>query len=202
MRGIGEIIVTTKLLKAFLCSLVFGCVSLSVIVPSVLEQSGSVFVKYNSYDAVPYLDGIDEDNVIASTIDSGIAIDTYYGTITAYGPDCVGCSGITASGYKVAEKVGGVITATTTTYTDETYGELRILASANSFPFGTVMRITGDRIDGSIMGIVLDRGGAMNNAWGDGEVLIDLLFATEHSNEVYEFGRQKNVKFEVLRYGR
>ena len=98
--------------------------------------------------------------------------------------------------------VGGVITSTTTTYTDETFGELRVLASANSFPFGTVMRITGDRIDGSIMGIVLDRGGAMNNAWGDGEVLIDLLFATEHSSEVYEFGRQKNVKFEVLRYGR
>ena len=64
------------------------------------------------------------------------------------------------------------------------------------------MRISGERIDGYIMGIVLDRGGAMNNAWGEGEVLIDLLFATEHSSEVYEFGRQKNVKFEVLRYGR
>ena len=31
--------------------------------------------------------------------------------------------------------------------------------------------------------------------------LIDLLFSTEKSQAVYDFGRQRNVKFEVLRYG-
>ena len=40
----------------------------------------------------------------------------------------------------------------------------------------------------------------MNNAWADGKILIDLLFSTEKSYEVYDFGRQ-NVTFEVLRYG-
>lgn len=194
--------VASKLLKLFVGTLIFGCTALCVFVPSMFENSHSVLIKHNSYNSIPYIGEDVEENLIAGNFNDEIALDTYYGTITAYGPDCVGCSGITASGYKVAENVGGVITSTTTTYNDSTYGDLRVLASANAFPFGTVMRISGDRIDGYIMGIVLDRGGAMNNAWGDGEVLIDLLFATEHSSEVYEFGRQKNVKFEVLRYGR
>lgn len=194
--------VTTKLLKAFVGALIFGCTSLCVFVTPDMEDANSILSVNSSYDFVQYTIEEQKNEVAINDLVNVNVLDTYYGTITAYGPDCMGCSGITASGYRVAENVGGVITSTTTTYTDETFGELRILASANSFSFGTVMRITGDRIDGSIMGIVLDRGGAMNNAWGDGEVLIDLLFPTEKSNEVYEFGRQKNVKFEVLRYGR
>ena len=194
--------IASKLLKLFVGTLVFGCTALCVFIPSLFENSESILLKHNSYNSIPYLGEVSEENLVAGNFNDSVAIDTYYGTITAYGPDCAGCSGITASGYKVAENNGGVITSITTTYTDEEYGELRILASSNVFPFGTVMRISGERIDGYIMGIVLDRGGAMNNAWGDGEVLIDLLFATEKSSEVYEFGRQKNVKFEVLRYGR
>ena len=196
--------VTTKFLKFFVGALVFGCTALCVFIKPDFENSGSILNLNTSYNIIPY--SFEEVNEIAIDTsyeyDDLSVIDTFKGTITAYGPDCVGCSGITASGYVVAENVNGVITSTTTTYIDETFGELRVLASANSFPFGTVMRISGDRIDGYIMGIILDRGGAMNNAWSEGEVLIDLLFATENSSEVYEFGRQKNVKFEVLRYGR
>ena len=187
----------TKMLKIIISVLVVVCLFLCVFISSDFEDLNSIMSVNSMYNVVPY---VEEDNIgLLNDVD---VLDTFIGTITAYGPDCVGCSGITASGYKVAENIGGVIKSITTTYNDETFGELRVLASANTFPFGTIMRITGDRIDGQIMGIVLDRGGAMNNAWGDGEVLIDLLFATEKSNEVYEFGRQKNVKFEVLRYGR
>ena len=187
----------TKMLKIVISILVVVCLFLCVFISSDFEDLNSIMSVNSMYNIVPY---VEEDDI--GLINDVDVLDTFIGTITAYGPDCVGCSGITASGYKVAENIGGVIKSTTTTYTDATFGELRVLASANSFPFGTVMRITGDRIDGYIMGIVLDRGGAMNNAWGDGEVLIDLLFATEKSSEVYEFGRQKNVKFEILRYGR
>ena len=42
----------------------------------------------------------------------------------------------------------------------------------------------------------------MRNAWANGEVLMDLLFESESNKEVYEFGRQKEVTFEILRYGR
>ena len=187
----------TKMLKIIISVLVVVCLFLCVFISSDFEDLNSIMSVNSMYNVVPY---VEEDNIgLLNDVD---VLDTFIGTITAYGPDCVGCSGITASGYKVAENIGGVIKSITTTYNDETFGELRVLASANTFPFGTIMRITGDRIDGQIMGIVLDRGGAMNNAWGDGEVLIDLLFATENSSEVYEFGRQKNVKFEILRYGR
>ena len=194
--------ITTKILKFFVGILIFGCTALSVFITPNSEKTNSILSVYNTYNLVPYLSYSFEEEPVIDNFSDFTVLNTYYGTITAYGPDCVGCSGITASGYRVAEKVNGVITSTTTTYNDETFGELRVLASANSIPFGTVIRISGDRIDGYILGIVLDRGGAMNNAWGDGEMLIDLLFATEHSSEVYEFGRQKNVKFEVLRYGR
>lgn len=194
--------ITSNFLKLFIGTLIFGCVALGIFVTPNFEKTDSVMSSEYSYNLIPYINNKNQENFVASNISNHSILDTYYGTITAYGPDCAGCSGITASGYKVAENINGVITSTTITYIDETFGELRILASANSFPFGTVMRISGDRIDEYIMGIVLDRGGAMNNAWGDGEVLIDLLFATEKSSEVYEFGRQKNVKFEVLRYGR
>ena len=126
----------------------------------------------------------------------------FTGTITGYGPDCVGCSGVTASGHNVYEYVNGVRTQSNITYFDSEFGEVRILAAANSkFPFGSIIRITGDRIDGSITGIVLDTGGAMISAWNRGEILMDLLFASERDNAVYEFGRQ-NVTYEVLRYGR
>lgn len=198
--------VTTKFLKFFIGTLIFGSSILCVFVTPGFEESNSILSMNSSYNFVPYL--ISEQNEVAivneyNYDDSSVnVIDTFVGTVTAYGPDCVGCSGITASGYKVAENVGGIITSTTTTYNDETFGELRVLAAAtNKFPFGTVIRMSGERIDGYITGIVLDRGGAMNNAWAEGEILIDLLFATEKSAEVYEFGRQRNVTFEVLRYG-
>ena len=130
-------------------------------------------------------------------------IDTFVGTVTAYGPDCVGCIGITSSGYKVAEKVNGVYKTITTTYVDDEFGELRILAAANTkFPIGTVMRMSGANIDGYILGIVLDTGSAMRQAWSRGEILIDLMFETEHSDDVYIFGRRRNVTMEILRYGR
>ena len=129
-------------------------------------------------------------------------IETFTGTVTAYGPDCVGWIGITASGYKVAEKVDGVFKTITITYDDSEFGTLRILAAANSkFPIGTVVRISGSNIDGYITGIVLDTGSAMRNEWKKGNVLMDLLFESEYNEECPMFGRKRNVTFEVLRYG-
>ena len=194
--------ITTKFLKFFIGTLIFGSSILSVFVTPDFENTSSILSVNSSYNLVPYLSAEKDEIAVANDYSDVNVIDTFTGTITAYGPDCVGCSGITASGYKVAKNVNGVITSTTTTYTDETFGELRVLAAATSkFPFGTVIRISGSRIDGYITGIVLDRGGAMNNAYAEGEILIDLLFATENSREVYDFGRQRNVTFEVLRYG-
>ena len=192
--------IVTKFLKFFVGTLIFVSSVLCVFVTPGFEETKSLYSVNSSYNFVS-----NDKKELAVVTDNSYnnvnVIDTFVGTVTAYGPDCVGCSGVTASGYRVADNIGGVITSTTTTYHDDTFGELRILAAAtNKFPFGTVIRISGGRIDGYINGIVLDRGVAMSNAWSNGKVLVDLMFETEKSYEVHEFGRQ-DVTFEVLRYG-
>lgn len=196
--------IVTKFLKFFVGTLIFVSSVLCVFVTPGFEDTKSLYSVNSSYNFVPILSGDKEELAVVTdySYNNVNVIDTFVGTITAYGPDCVGCSGVTASGYRVADNIGGVITSTTTTYYDDTFGELRILAAAtNKFPFGTVIRISGGRIDGYINGIVLDRGIAMSNAWANGKILVDLLFETEKSDEVHEFGRQ-DVTFEVLRYGK
>lgn len=192
--------IVTKFLKFFVGTLIFVSSVLCVFVTPDFEETKSLYSVNSSYNFVS--NDKEELAVVTDNSYNNVnVIDTFSGTVTAYGPDCVGCSGVTASGYRVADNIGGVITSTTTTYYDDTFGELRILAAAtNKFPFGTVIRISGGRIDGYINGIVLDRGVAMSNAWSNGKVLVDLMFETEKSYEVHEFGRQE-VTFEVLRYG-
>lgn len=195
--------IVTKFLKFFVGTLIFVSSVLCVFVTPGFEDTKSLYSVNSSYNFVPIFSNDKEELAVVTdySYNNVNVIDTFVGTVTAYGPDCVGCSGVTASGYRVADNIGGVITSTTTTYYDDTFGELRILAAAtNKFPFGTVIRISGGRIDGYINGIVLDRGVAMSNAWSNGKVLVDLMFSTEKSDEVHEFGRQ-DVTFEVLRYG-
>lgn len=191
-----------KILKFLSAIIVIFSASLYISALSDFDNTSSTLSSFFKYDSVPYLNdsrevAINEENKKYDTIE------TFFGTITAYGPDCKGCvSGLTSTGYRVAEIVDGAIKSTTITYEDKTYGKLRILAAAPSkFKYGTVIRVTGPRIEGEILGIVLDTGGAMRDAWGKGEVLIDILFPTEKSQEIYDFGRQRNVTFEVLRYG-
>ena len=172
--------IVTKFLKFFVGTLIFVSSVLCVFVTPDFEETKSLYSVNSSYNFVS--NDKEELAVVTDNSYNNVnVIDTFVGTVTAYGPDCVGCSGVTASGYRVADNIGGVITS-------------------NKFPFGTVIRISGGRIDGYINGIVLDRGVAMSNAWSNGKVLVDLMFETEKSYEVHEFGRQE-VTFEVLRYG-
>ena len=76
--------------------------------------------------------------------------DLVVGALSAYGPDCVGCSGYLASGFNA---LGGNIY-----YNDSTYGSVRIVAGDRSYPFGTIINIKGTRL-GDVKAIVLDRGG-------------------------------------------
>jgi 3D (Asp-Asp-Asp) domain-containing protein len=113
-------------------------------------------------------------------------LETFSGELTGYGPDCNGCSGKTASGYDVR---GGNIY-----YYDALYGKVRIIAADKKYPLGTIIRISAPNVGiHSVSAIVLDRGGAIRNN------KIDLLF--EHEGATNGLGRQKNVKFEILRYG-
>lgn len=114
-------------------------------------------------------------------------LETQVGSLSGYGPDCVGCSGFLASGIDVRN--GNIY------YSDSTYGNVRILAGDRSYPYGTIVRVKGSRLS-EFIGIVLDRGGAVG--FGKSH-LFDLLYrlsAEALKNEV-----SYNTTFEILRYG-
>ena len=118
--------------------------------------------------------------------ESNRVIKTYKGNITAYGPDCKGCSGITASGYNVKKTIY---------YQDKKYGKVRIVAADKSLPFGTIVKIKDIAGFKPIIAIVLDRGGAIGF---NKKAYFDLLYASEKDS--LSFGRRK-ATFEILRLG-
>lgn len=124
---------------------------------------------------------------VASTIEP---IATYYGKMTGYGPDCYGCSGITASGKNVLN--GNIY------YQDKTFGNIRIVAGDRSIPFGSIIRISGTSISAEpVLAIVLDRGGMIGFQEGK-HSYFDLLYESEKAAMVA--GRQ-DATFELLRNG-
>ena len=125
-------------------------------------------------------------NLVGASIITDV-LETQYGTMSAYGLDCDGCSGVVGARYDAA--------GNNLIYHDPTYGDLRIVAGDKKYPYGTVVRVVNSKI-GTFGVIVLDRGGDI----GIGRrYLFDLLFYTEA--EAYEFGLSRNTTFEVLRYG-
>ncbi len=113
---------------------------------------------------------------------------TYYGPMTGYGPDCLGCSGITASGYNVLN--GNIY------YYDKDYGKVRIVAADKTLPFGTIIRIKDLNIyQDDVMAIVLDRGSAIGF---NKKSYFDLLYKSEKDTNF--FGK-RYATFEVLRLG-
>ena len=116
-------------------------------------------------------------------------IETQVGKMSGYGPNCIGCSGYTASGKYVGD--GNVY------YNDKTYGQVRIVAGDYKYKFGTIIRIKSSNVSTSpITAIVLDRGGSIGI---DKKYMFDLLFATE--KEASSYGVSYNVTFEILRNG-
>ena len=126
------------------------------------------------------------DKIVYNAIPREKIIDTFIGELTGYGPDCKGCSGITKSKYDVRN--GNIY------YYDNLYGKVRIVAADKNIPFGTIVRISALNISKEpIVDIVLDTVSAINGT------IFDLLYKNEAQTRAV--GRQKNVKYEVLRKG-
>lgn len=111
-------------------------------------------------------------------------IKTEVGTITGYGPDCAGCSGITASGHNLHESIY---------YNDLEFGTVRILAADKSIPFYSIFRVSNIPGMDPFLAIVLDTGG--NVGYGKG-TLFDLAHANEQNGVL---PKTSNVTFEMLR---
>ena len=153
----------------------------------VVEEKEEVQEETNSIEEVvsDFEEEVSDNTVEASVITD--VLETQVGTMSAYGLDCVGCSGRVGASYDAA--------GNNVRYYDPTYGECRIIAADPKYPYGTIIRVVNSNI-GTFNAIVLDRGGDI----GIGRrYMADLLFHTEA--EASGFGLSRNVTFEVLRYG-
>lgn len=113
---------------------------------------------------------------------------SFTGQMTAYNPVCVGCTG------KVYCPPRQDVTKGNIYFEDNTYGKVRILAADYAIPCGTIVKISNVTFSNEpVIGIVLDRGGAIK-----GNIMDFLVSETDDTNVI---GRQKNVHYEVLRWG-
>lgn len=125
---------------------------------------------------------------------------TYSGSVTGYGADCIGCSGVvsckTPTGYHNIKK-------NSVYYSDSQYGELRVLAAdLTVFECGTVVEV--DSTNGEpFMGIVMDTGSALKYAWNKyGRIVVDVAFNSEDDSGVYDItDRTGKVQFNIKRWG-
>lgn len=114
------------------------------------------------------------------------ALDTYYGTLTAYVADCPLCSGrLGCTGQNVLDG--------TTTYQDPQYGQVSIVASSSNLPCGSIVRFKNNTLSptGEITAIVLDRGVT-------GTTLDLLVDSTETA--LTKIGSRK-INYDILRFG-
>lgn len=114
------------------------------------------------------------------------AKDTYTGDLTGYVFNCPLCNGTLGC------KRSYDITDGKTTYPDETYGTVRIVASSSNLPCGSIVRFTSKRISSEpVIAIVLDRG-VRGNA-------LDLL--SESNDYAYGTVGRSVITYDVLRIG-
>ena len=112
----------------------------------------------------------------------------FSGTLTGYGPDCVGCSGNLGCAPHPNVHNGNIY------FEDTSYGKIRILAADPSIPCGSIIKVSNyPYITGDFYGIVLDRGSAIKG------LTMDLLYNSEQ--ETRNLGRAYNINFQIERWG-
>lgn len=113
---------------------------------------------------------------------------SFVGQMTAYKPNCVGCTGKVSCPPRQDVRNGNIY------FQDPTYGPIRILAADPAIPCGTIVQITNVSFSADpILGIVLDRGSAIKGN------IMDFLVSEVDSTDTV--GRQRNVHYEVIRWG-
>lgn len=113
---------------------------------------------------------------------------SFNGQMTAYNPVCVGCSGKVSCSPRQDVRNGNIF------YVDNNYGKIRILAADPAIPCGSIVKITNVSFSSEpIIGIVLDRGGAIKGN------IMDFLVSEKDNMDIV--GRQRNVHYELLRWG-
>ncbi|MEG1351278.1 MAG: 3D domain-containing protein [Bacilli bacterium] len=113
---------------------------------------------------------------------------TFVGTLTGYGPDCIGCNGYAACPPRQDVRNGNI------SFNDLEFGNIKIVAADKNIPCGTVVKISNYKYSFEpVIAIVLDRGGAIVGN------TMDLLHESEQKTLI--IGRQHNINFEIIRWG-
>lgn len=113
----------------------------------------------------------------------------FTGTLTGYGPDCKGCTGVVYCAPHPNVQNNNIY------YDDKEYGTIRILAADYSIPCGSIIKISNYKFNNykDFYGIVLDRGSTIVG------LTMDLLYESEDDTIVV--GRNYNIKFSIERWG-
>lgn len=114
------------------------------------------------------------------------ALDTYNGVLTGYAADCPLCGGtLGCTGQNV-------LTDRITTYYDNTYGNVKIVASSKNLPCGSIVQFELSTISNEkVTAIVLDRG-VIGTA-------LDLLVESEEF--AYNNVGKRQISYDILRFG-
>jgi 3D (Asp-Asp-Asp) domain-containing protein len=122
----------------------------------------------------------------------------YNGVLTVYGPDCATCDGRGITWCKTPNNTYHNLINDGMYYNDKDFGKVRILAADHrAFQCGTIIEIKNSDLD-SVLGIVMDTGSGMRDAYDQGWTLVDLAFETEKN---IGMGTNRNTNFSVKRWG-
>lgn len=165
--------------------------------------SNITITKQEGKNGIAYKDNKNNKETVVDPVTEIIEVGTgdygeYVGKMTGYGADCKGCTGTVSCKTKSGSTWNLIKDGTS--YTDDEYGSVRILAAAlTKFPCGTIIKVDSSTM-GTFNAIVLDTGGAMRKAWSNGTVLMDLAFTSETSEGIHN-STNNNVKYSVQRWG-
>ena len=165
--------------------------------------TGVTITRKKGHTGLAYVDENNNETIIESPKNAEIEIGTgdeanYVGKMTGYGADCVGCTGTLACKTKNGSYHNLIKDGTT--YNDEEYGNVKIIAAAlEKFPCGTIIKVETPNL-GTFNAIVLDTGGAMKSAWNNGIIHIDLAYLTDTAPALH-LSTSSNVKYSVQRWG-
>lgn len=155
-------------------------------------------------DGIVYVNNYDNTQIVLKEVVNEIvevgtgAQGMFQGRLTGYGPDCPGCSSVGNVSCRTKEGLNHSLINNGITYTDQEYGEVRILAAATSaFPCGTIIAVDNGILT-PFYAIVLDSGYDMRNAWQNGNVWFDLAFESQASVTNVS---NKTSLFSVQRWG-
>lgn len=199
------------LVTSFLVFLIVISAVVNTVSYEVNKSKEKVALKFNyevafkntvkSYNYVEIKEEVKEE---VPVLENDIAIQNnqaiYTGKMTGYGADCTGCNNLGILACRTSEGNSYSLVNNGKYYSDNTYGDVRIVAADLSmFPCGTIIKINNANL-GEFFAVVLDTGGSVSNAWANGQVWIDLAFTTESDPEVY-LATTNSATFTVQRWG-